>query len=549
MGLQGCRRRSLWLLMVLSLCFALLGGRLFYLQIWRSKMLAGRAVQQRFQCVSFSDGRGDIQDRHGLSLLDSRSRPGLLAFPAHYRGREEEIIGSLSSLEGIERIAAPPHEALPFWISTALDEEQAARLALYPGFVAAESRERYGPGALASHLVGYINESEGRGVSGIELAFDQTLSAGGARAVGALVDGRGRLITGLGYREREAQPLSKNVILSLDRELQREVERIMDRRIGSGAVVVLDPASGDILAMASRPGFHPSTLSAYLDKNNEALLKHALCAYQPGSVFKIVVAAAALEEGLTGLFQTFHCSGGITVEGRNFPCSNLHPRQKLTLAEAFAHSCNSVFIELALELGPDKLAEYARRFGLGEGCGLPLAEQAGYLPGPAVLAAPQAVANTALGQGDVMVTPLQAAVLVATVANGGYRPRPRLVLALTEEQRGETARFWSSRGERVLSPGTVNKLKFMLHEVVARGTAQATGRTALPAAAKTGTAESGRRHRGRERTNHWIAGFYPLEKARVAVAVFADDLREGTVQQVFGEIIARVEKMPEGPSP
>lgn len=549
MGLQDCRRRSLWLLMILCLCFAFLGGRLFYLQVWRSKILAGRAVQQRFQSISFSDGRGDIRDRHGLSLLDSKSSPGLLAFPAQYRGREDEIIGALPALEGIEQIAAPPHEALPFWIGAALSEEQAATVALYPGLVAADRKERYGPGALASHLVGYINESEGRGVSGIELAFDETLSPGGARTVGALVDGRSRLIPGLGYREREAQSQAKNVILSLDRALQREVERIMERRVRSGAVVVLDPASGDILAMASRPGFHPSTLSDHLKKNNEALLNHALCAYQPGSVFKTVVAAAALEEGLTGLFDTFHCSGGITVEGRYFPCSRLHRREEITLVEAFAHSCNSVFIELALKLGPEKLAGYARRLGLGEGCGLPLPEQSGNIPGPAALAAPLAAANTALGQGEVMVSPLQAAVLLSMVANGGYRVRPRLLLALTDERERETARFWSSRGERVLSPGTVNKLKFMLHEVVARGTAQAAGTTVLPAAAKTGTAESGRRLGGRERNNYWIAGFYPLERTRVAVAVFADDLKEGTVQQIFGEIIAYIENMPQGPSP
>lgn len=540
MSLRVCRRRVLWLLVLLSCFFALLGGRLFYLQVWRSEILSRQAVQQRFQAISVHDGRGDIQDRHGLSLLDGRRRLALLAFPSHYRGREEEIIRAFPSLKGIEKIAMPPHGARPFWIETELNELQAAQITGYPGLIAAIRKERYGPEALAAHVVGYINESEGKGVSGIELAFDRTLSLGQQKVIGAVVDGRMRLVPGLGYREKEAPSSSKNVLLTLDLELQREVERIMDRRIRSGAVVVLDPATGDVLAMASRPGFHPSALTSHLNKGDEALLNHALCAYQPGSVFKTVVAAAALEEGLVGLFQTFYCPGGITVDGLYFPCSNLHHSEEITLAEAFACSCNSVFIKLALELGPEKLAAYAQRFGLGESCGLPLGEQAGNFPSPEKLVSARAQANSALGQGEVMVSPLQAAAMMAVLANGGRRVPPRLVLALTDEQGHETARFWQRPGEQVLSRATANKMKYLLHEVVARGTAQAANITSAQAGAKTGTAES--RRQGRELLNYWIAGFYPLEGTRAAVAVFADDLKEGTVQQVFGEIIYYLER-------
>ena len=303
---------------------------------------------------------------------------------------------------------------------------------------------------------------------------------------------------------------------------------------------MLDPATGDVLAMASCPGFHPSALTSHLNKGDEALLNHALCAYQPGSVFKTVVAAAALEEGLVGLFQTFYCPGGITVDGLYFPCSNLHHSEEITLAEAFACSCNSVFIKLALELGPEKLAAYAQRFGLGESGGLPLGEQAGNFPSPEKLVSPRAQANSALGQGEVMVSPLQAAAMMAVLANGGRRVPPRLVLALTDEQGHETARFWQQPGEQVLSRATANKMKYLLHEVVARGTAQAANITSAQAGAKTGTAES--RRQGRELLNYWIAGFYPLEGTRAAVAVFADDLKEGTVQQVFGEIIYYLER-------
>ncbi len=545
MGLDDCRRRALRLLLLFACCFALLGGRLFYLQVLRGESLSRQAVRQRFQAVQLNDGRGDIQDRHGFSLLDGRRRLGLLAFPTQYRGREDEIIRGLSMLKGIGGIASPPHETLPFWVEPEISGSQAAAIAAYPGLVAAERRERYGPGTLASHVIGYMIESEGRGACGIEGALDRTLSLGQQKTIGAVVDRKGRLIPGLGYREKLEPGSPKNVLLTLDLELQRRVEQIMDRRIGRGAVVVIDPDSGDILAMASRPDFKASSLSSYLQESNGALINRALCAWQPGSLFKIVVAAAALEEGRASLFQNFSCSGGLDVDGLYFPCSNLHHKSELTLVEAFAHSCNSVFIELALELGPDKVTGYARRFGLGETCGLPLAEEeAGNIPLPEELYSRRAQANIAIGQGEVMVTPLQAAAMMAALANGGRRLQPRLVLALTDGQGRETARFWSGQGERVLSRATVNKLKYMLHEVVARGTARSAGATAAPAAAKTGTAESGRYINGREALNYWIAGFYPLEQARAAVAVFADDLKEGTVKDVFGEIIQYIENNP-----
>lgn len=546
MSLFHCQKRVLWLLLAFSCCFLLLGGRLFYLQLSRSGEFSRQAVRQRFQSVLLYDRRGDIQDRSGYSLLGGRYNMDLLAFPAQYRGQEARILRGLASLHGIEKIAAPPHEVFPFWVNTELEEPQIAAVSSFPGLLPALRRERNGPGALASHVVGYMVESEGRGASGIERAFDQALSQGQQKIIGAVVDGKGRLVPGLGYREKVDAYSPKNVRLSLDLELQREVEKIMDRRIRKGAVVVIDPSNGDILAMASRPNFKAAALASYLEEPNGALINRALCAFQPGSVFKVVVAAAALEEGLVSLFQTFRCPGGVTVDGLYFPCANLHLKEEITFAEAFAHSCNSVFINLVLELGPEKVAAYARRLGLGERCGLPLAEEeAGNIPLPEEFSAPRAQANFAIGQGEVMVTPLQAAAMMAALANGGREIQPRLVLALSDQQGRDTVRFWSRRGERILSPATVNKLKYLLHEVVATGTARSAALTDLPAAAKTGTAESGRYSQdGRQILNYWIAGFYPLENARAAVAVFADDLKEGTVKQVFGEIIHYLENNP-----
>lgn len=538
MELFRCRRRILWLLVVLGAAVFFLGGKLFYVQVWRGPLLARMAVQQRLQGVVMLEGRGDIQDRHGRSLLDGRSSLGLLAFPAQYRGREEEIIGSLAALRGIERIASPPHGSLPFWVIPSLDKPLPAAFESLPGLVPAVRTERYGPGTLASHLVGYIRESEGRGVSGLELAFDRELSLGQQALLAAVVDGQSRIIPGIGYRVRKDEPISKNVVTALDRNLQQAVERIMDRRVIQGAAVVMDPWNGDILALASRPGFSAASLAEHLERDRDSLINRALWEYQPGSVFKTIVVAAALEEGLVSLFQTFRCPGGIEVEGLYIPCSYLHGKPVITLVEAFAHSCNTVFISLALELGPEKLHACARALGFGELTGLPVGERAGNIPAAAELAAPRALANSAIGQGAVLTTPLQVASMMAVIANGGRTVRPRLVLALTDGFGRETRRFLPRRGDTVLSPGTVNKLKYLLQQVMEEGTGRQAALAREPAGAKTGTAQSGRMRNGKEVLNYWIAGFYPLEKTRAVIVVFADEMREGTVARVFGEIAA-----------
>jgi penicillin-binding protein 2 len=533
-------RRLAWLAIILCLCFTCIGARLFYIQVVRGPELARQAVQQRTLGIEVIDGRGDIIDRNGSSLLDKGKEGGLIAFPVQYRGSEHALIESLAPIGHLAKITDPPYGPHPFWLATSIDNRiDMTTVMELPGVLYANRTRRYGPDTLASHIIGYVQESEGRGVSGIELAFDRELSRGQRREIAALVDGKNRLVPGLGYRVMSEPGRPLNVQLSLDSTLQRLVEQVMDRRVARGAVVVMDPWNGDILAMASRPDFKAYQLEKYLKNEDEALLNRALLDYQPGSVFKTVVAAAALEEGLTGLFDTYYCSGGIEVDGRFFPCSRLHEKAQITLVDAFAHSCNSVFIELALKLGPHKLHFYARKMGLGTGTGLPVGEKEGNLPAVEDLVNPRALANTAIGQGDLQATPVQLARMLSLIANGGRMVEPRLVVALRDEDGRIVRNFVPRRGEQVFSQVTVQKLKYLLQVVVDEGTARDARTDGLLLGAKTGTAESGRRTAdGREIFNYWIAGIYPLERSKAVIIVFADRLKYGSVSAVFGEIVS-----------
>lgn len=534
-----CRRRIFALMIVVAFCFILLIVKLFYLQVIKGPGYAREAVAQRANSLALLEGRGDILDRNGVSLLGSSKKVGLAAFPSQYSGLEEEIMACFPTMEGIEAIISPPNGSLPFWLSYPVRQNISADLNSLPGLIPVVRTERYGAGLLAAHVIGYLRESEGKGVSGIELAYDQALSRGQRRVIAALVDGKGRLIPGLGYRIQSDHKTSYNVTLSIDDSLQREVEKIMDARMVKGAVVVMDPWNGDILSMASRPDFHPGDITKNMQQGGDSLLNRVLWDYQPGSVFKLVVAAAALEENMISLFQTFRCRGGINVDGLYFPCSNLHRKEEITLAEAFAHSCNTVFIQLAIELGPDKIVAYGRELGLGEATGTPLGDREGLFPESGAVLSERAQANLAIGQGDMLTTPLQVAVLTAAVANGGQLVKPRLVMDLTGEK-SRVEYYPVKKRVSSLSPATANKLKYLMQQVVEYGTACSTHGVEGGAAAKTGTAESGRLFDGKPVYNRWITGFYPLEKPAAVIVVFAEDLKEGTVGDVFHQIVRRL---------
>ncbi len=536
-------RRITIMLFAISALFLLLGGRLFWIQVVKGKDLAEMAVRQRVRGLTLLSGRGDIQDRHGYSLLDRENFAGLAAFPAYYCGREKEAAELYAAVPGIERIFQASGDLSPFWINTSIDQNILTGLSAgFPGIIACPAACRYGPGLLASHTIGYLNKSEGRGVSGIELVFEEELSRGQQVILGAMLDGLNRPITGMGCRLSKSKQGSLNVILSIDRELQREAERIADRLLTRGAVVVMDPSNGDILALVSRPNFDPENISVQLKGGSSPLLNRAVCSYQPGSIFKTVVAAGVLEEGLAGMFQTFNCSGGVEVSELFVPCSHLHPEDELTMVEAYAYSCNTVFINLALKLGGEKLYYYARQFGLGEPTGIQLDGQEGYFPSAEKMENPRYMANTAIGQGEVLVTPLQVARMMAIIAGGGRDIRPRLVLALTDCLGRQVRSYGSWKGRRVISKSTANKLSYMMQAVSALGTGRSANITDQPSGVKTGTAQSGRYEADREILNRWIAGFYPLDNPRAVIVVFADSMNEGGVNQAFGEIARYLEQ-------
>ena len=402
-----------------------------------------------------------------------------------------------------------------------------------------QEAERYSD--FASHAVGYCN-ADGGG-SGVEGAYDAALTSGGRRYMAALLDAGSELIPGLRYRtiRLPGERGFRTVCLTLDARVQKAAEEVFDRHAEKGAVVALDPFTGDVLAMVSRPNFDAASLAAYLDDARAPLINRALTAYQPGSVFKLAVAAAALERKLVQEKEMFLDKGYIDVDGTVFRGWDYKKgARRVSFTEAMAQSSNPVFIEVGLRVGMRGLVDFSRRLGFGAQTGIGLPEEApGSLPAADNIYRGEA-ANLSIGQGQCEATPLQLAALVGAVVDGGVRHAPVLVDRVLDEN-GETLETLPRPpGARVFSPETAAALRRMLRGVTENGTGRAAYVEKYGSAGKTGSAETGRVTAAGEGVSHaWFAGYAPLAKPRYVAVVFVEDGMSGgdVAAPIFREIM------------
>ena len=401
--------------------------------------------------------------------------------------------------------------------------------------------KRYSGNLLSPHLIGYLDGDDLHGVTGVEEIFDEyLLEHSGTATVTYQVDAAGRPLGGEkaevvnGLDEAKA-----GVVLTLDEDIQRLTESVAKKYITQGAVVVMDPQSGAILAMASLPDFQPDTVADRLDRDDSPLLNRALCNYNCGSVFKIVSAAAALEKG-AAFSTSYTCSGMVDVGGVPFHCHNRLGHGSMDLLRGFAQSCNPYFIQLMQGIGGNALYNMATLLGfdraiiLAEG----LKTARAVLPSLNDLQSPAALANLSFGQGALLATPVHIAQMVAAVVNDGKIQRPNILKGYVDKE-GQMTETVLSPAQSAFSKQTAASLRQLMVEVVENGT----GASAKPAwggaGGKTGTAETGRKgENGKEIVQSWFAGYYPAEQPRYVISVLAEDANGtgGKSSPVFKEI-------------
>jgi peptidoglycan glycosyltransferase len=414
-----------------------------------------------------------------------------------------------------ERIASDPHNpraALATAYRGAIRARDGSALAY-----STKDGRIYPYGAAFAHSVGYL--SNRYGASGLEGAFDAELRARPAPAdpfaqARAIFSGRP-----LGANVRGA-----DVITTLDTAIQRTLYDALSEH-ARGAGIVIDPRTGDVLAMASVPSFDPATIdrdfpALRVDPQSRLLDRSIDGLYPPGSTFKIFTAASALDAGVVDSEEVFHDPGHLTVGTFVVHDNEGEATGAQRLSGAFALSSNVDFAEIALRLGVDRWFSYAQRWKLGEPLGFELPAAADRLPDPASVS-PSILAQLGFGQADLLVTPLRMALVAATIANDGTTPRPLVVRALRESG-GAERRPAHATLTAPISPQTAAAVRDLMIAAVNHGTGGAAALSGVQVAGKTGTATNpaGRAHA-------WFVAFAPAEKPRVAVAIVIENAGYG----------------------
>ena len=478
---------------------------------------AGAAVVQSSRTLSVAQSRAGIFDRDGLPLVNQTAQWKALVFP------EEADLNILKDYAEDENFVKTAKSGLPVVVDTG------GKLIDGAGVYNFKTPRRYAQNQLAAHIIGYV--SDGSGASGIEKAYDELLkSAGPQSTVTYYTDGRGRLLSGEEIRfSADDADKKSGVILTLDAQIQQAAESVLKESLERGAAVVMDAQTGEILAAASVPCFDPNNVAASLGKAGSPFVNRAFSAYTVGSTWKLVVAAAALEGGETAA-RRYDCENSITVDGVEFHCHWELGHGEIDMPAALRVSCNPYFIDLGLSVGGARIVEMAQNLGFGASAELApgMFSASGNLPSAAELSSAAALASFSFGQGKLLATPVQMAALAAAIANGGYAVTPKLVLGTADENEAFTAAADYAQN-RAMSEKTAAKLREMMISVVEEGS----GVNAKPeqggAGGKTASAQTGQLDGdGNEIIHAWFVGFYPAEKPRYAIAVFAEGMESGS---------------------
>lgn len=471
---------------------------------------------------------GTIYDRSFVRLTNTDTKYYAIVHPT-----ADAVAALFTKVKDLEALRNAAQRGKPFFCEVTDDD------IIHPDIrVIAVSAPKEGT-QLAQHLIGY--RREGEGVTGLESACNDWLRSCDAIArLECTVNATGVMLPGLDntlYRDGGG---AGGIITTLDTGVQSIAEAALAKAEANGAAVVLNIHTGEIVAMASLPVYDPNHLADYLDDTDAPFMNRALAAYSVGSVFKLVVTSAALEEGL-GAHYVYHCTGKTRIYGQVFRCHTHCGHGLLDLQNALTVSCNPYFISLGRYMTAQQLVDTAKSFGFGQSIVLAdgIRSAAGYLQTKDELDIEAEKANFCFGQGKLLATPLQVSAMTACIANDGVYITPRLLLGMTED--GESMMNATGMDARqVISTKTAKKVQHLM--VTALNTAEdAKGLPSFTTAGgKTSTAQTGKYdENGDELCNGWITGFYPAVAPRYAVTVMIENGGYGNqcAAPVFREII------------
>lgn len=385
---------------------------------------------------------------------------------------------------------------------------------------------------VAEHLIGYLDAS-GHGVCGLEADFDDILYSDKLINLRYSCDAKGNLLYDDVKIDYDESVYNNSVVTTIDLSLQNIVEKAMHNTL-KGAAIVLEASTGKIRAMVSKPSYNLTSVKDYLNDKDSALINRALSAYDVGSVFKPCIAAAALETN-TNLASEYFCSGSENIANHNFICNSHLGHGNINLKSAIAYSCNTYFYNLAVKTGAENLYNTASNYPFGQTISLTksIKTAKGNLTSLSRLqSSDAAIANFAIGQGDLLISPLSLATLYNAIASGGVYITPSLIEQTIDD--GQIEKYTLSAPTRVMSKETANTIKEYLKDVVLYGTGTKANPKLVSAAGKTATAQTGSMVEQNKISNGWFCGFFPADNPKYIVVVMVEGAKSG------GEIAAPI---------
>ena len=532
------KKRAVILNTVVIFSFFLVSLRLVDLMVVHHKRFYDSAQKQHIKVEDIQVRRGIIVDRRGRELALNLDLDSIYADPKHLDrdGNDVKRLASAIAREPKAVLAKIPDKGRFKWVERKLDPETAEKIRALKieglGFLP-EAKRFYPKADLASHILGFVG-MDNQALEGIELKFDKYLKTSGGKITVERDAGGRTLSPGVNTEVK-----GNNIVLTIDEVLQRIVEKELDKamahwKAAAASVIMMDPLTGEILALANRPAYDPNRggSAAASAKRDRAITD----LYEPGSTFKIVVGIAALEEKILKTNTLFDVSrGSIEVGGKNI--HDAHKHGVLTFKEVIQKSSNVGSIMIGMKLGKDRVYKYAKLLGIGEKTGIDLpGEVTGWIPRPERWSS-TSIGAIPIGQ-EVAVTPLQMLRAYSAIANGGFLVSPHVVSEIISPRGEVVASFKNKDMDRIISAKTAETFKDILKSVVEEG---GTGTSASvdgnAVAGKTGTAQiidPRTKRYSKEKYVSSFVGFVPADSPRIAMIVVVYEPKG----QIYGGAVA-----------
>lgn len=519
--------------------------RLSYLGICKYEAYTDKIENQSTQKINLSSGRGIIYDRNNKPLTDTE-KVTVIGIPksiitSNYKNIS--IIKEATNLKEEDIFKAVQQqinsELIEIEVSN-LNQKDINKLKKI-NIIVEQKTNRYKDDNLLTHTIGYINKTEKEGVSGIEKSMNSELKNSNENYISVFKAGDLGKKQGLKLIEGSISKVSnndRNLKLTIDSNIQKTLEKIVDKEENPSAVVISNIQTGEILAMSSRPNFNQNNIKESLNKKDGQLQNRVISAiYPPGSVFKIVVLFAALENKvITNNTYYYNCTGSEQINNKEkLNCNNLSGHGIQTLGEAFANSCNTAFYDIAKKVGKDEIYKAMKTLHLDQKVDLGLEEEVNSNKSNEI-----SLSNLSIGQGELGVTPLQINQMTQIIANNGIYKPLYIYDSIIDSDMKIIKKISTTKKEELISPYTSTQIKQLMIGVAQKGTAKVLKDIKGGCGVKTGTAQSSVNNK--KVTHGWITGFYPVENPKYAITVLIEGTEKSSKSAIpiFKEICEKI---------